>query len=104
MARTGRQEWAVDVVSNGATVTFPTLYWPGWQAEVDGRPAPLLAAESTGLMTLDLAAGQHIVRLVLSRTPLRLWAEALSSLGLLACLVLGVVRSPGGVLRRAWGP
>jgi hypothetical protein len=102
MARTGRQEWAVEVASNGATVTFPTLYWSGWQAEVDGRPAPLRAAESTGLMTLDLAAGQHRVRLVLGRTPLRLWAEALSSLGLLVCVVLGMVRSPGGAMRRAW--
>jgi hypothetical protein len=97
--RTGRQEWQVDVTTDGATVTFPTLYWPGWRARVDGQPAVLRAAESVGTMTLDLVAGRHSVLIALGRTPLRLAAEGISLLGLTICLALGFDRPTRQALR-----
>jgi hypothetical protein len=92
VGRTGRQEWQVDVLSGAATVTFPTLYWPGWRARADGQPVSLWPAESLGTLTLDLPAGRHTVLLVLGRTPLRLVAEWVSLLGLIVCLALGLDR------------
>lgn len=85
--RTGREIWQVEVRSETAALSFPTLYWPGWQARVDGQKVALQPAESVGLLTLHLPAGQHTVYLTLGRTPLRLGAELLSGLSLLAGLV-----------------
>ena len=102
--RTGRQRWQVDVTSGAATVTFPTLYWPGWRAEVDGQPALLRPAESLGTMTVDLPAGRHTVALILGRAPLRAAAEGVSLLGLLGCLALGLNRPARRALRHSWRP
>jgi hypothetical protein len=101
-ASTGRQEWQVDVTSGAATVTFPTLYWPGWRAEADGRAVPIEAAQSLGTITLDLAAGRHSLLLVLGRTPLRLAAEWVSLLGLSMCLALAAQRPARRALGRRW--
>jgi len=87
--RTGRQRWRVQVDSESATVSFPTFYWPGWRAEVDGASVPLRPAESLGTMTLDLPAGEHMVDLKLGRTPVRWLGELLSLAALLLCLLLG---------------
>jgi hypothetical protein len=102
VGRTGRQEWEVDVSSGVAAVTFPTLYWPGWRARVDGQPVSLWPAESLGTITLDLPAGRHTVLLILGRTPLRLAAEWVSLLGLLVCLALGLDGLSRQMLRRGW--
>ena len=84
--RTGREQWRVEVSSESATLTFPTYYWPGWRATVDGRPTPVYPAAGLGTLALDLPAGAHQVTLHLGRTPLRLIAEWLSLLSLLAGL------------------
>jgi hypothetical protein len=102
VGRTGRQEWEVDVSSSAATITFPTLYWPGWRARVDDQPVSLWPAESLGTMTLDLPAGTHVVSLTLGRTPLRLVAEWVSFLGLAVCLALGLDTLTRRTLRRGW--
>ncbi|GAB4469475.1 MAG: YfhO family protein [Anaerolineae bacterium] len=39
------------------------LYYPGWQAVVDGQPAPILRANA-GLRALALKAGNHTVEMV----------------------------------------
>ncbi len=83
--RTGRERWSVDVQPDGATVAFPIHYWPGWRAEVDGRPAPVFPADSLGWLTVDLPAGEHSVEFRLGRTPLRLVAELVSLFALVGC-------------------
>ncbi|MEW5988282.1 MAG: 6-pyruvoyl-tetrahydropterin synthase-related protein [Chloroflexota bacterium] len=72
------QSWRVEVESEQATIMLPTLFWPGWRAEIDGQPAGLRAAPGSGLMMMDAPAGQHTLDLRLGRTPLRLAAELLS--------------------------
>jgi hypothetical protein len=79
-----RQQWQLTAGPAGATVLFPTLYWPGWQAEIDGQPAALQSAPGSGLMQLELPAGNHTVELKLGRTPVRLAAELVSLVALLA--------------------
>ncbi len=74
--RAAAQRWLIN--SDGATLLFPTMYWPGWTAAVDGEPAELRAAPGSGLIVLDVPAGRHTVTLQLTRTPVRLVSELFS--------------------------
>lgn len=91
-----RQSWRVTAGQSGATVAFPILWWPGWQASVDGEPAPVRPAASSGRIVLDVVNGEHTVVLWLGRTPLRAAAEGTSLVAVVAALV--VLASP--MLRR----
>lgn len=71
-----RQVWRV--VGTGGSIAFPLLYWPGWQALVDGRPADVRPVEGSGYLSLDVPPGEHTVVLYLGRTPVRAAAEAAS--------------------------
>ena len=66
-----RQTWDVIAGPDGATLLLPTLYWPGWRAVVDGQPAALSAQPGSGLMTLVVPAGDHVLTLELHRTPVQ---------------------------------
>ncbi len=96
-----RQSWQVDVApaegAAGATLSFPTMHWPGWSAEVDGQPVEVRPAPGSGLITLDVPPGEHEVTLRLERTPLRLGAELLS---LAALLIVGWLIKPVRLPRR----
>ncbi len=84
-----RQVWRV--VGDGGGVAFPILYWPGWRARIDGRPADVRPVEGSGYIALDVPPGEHTVVLYLGRTPLRAAAEAVSlaaALGMLAAVGL----------------
>jgi hypothetical protein len=73
-----RQVWQITTAESGATLLFPTLYWPGWQAEVDGQAAELEPAPGSGLIMMDLPPGAHAVSLQLGRTTIRWLAEFIS--------------------------
>lgn len=85
--RTGKESWQVLVRTDSATISFPALYWPGWNARVDGKRVQVRPAESLGTITLDLPAGDHDVVLTLGRTPLRLMSEIVSLLALAGCAI-----------------
>jgi hypothetical protein len=84
--RATRQSWQLDVPSPGATITMPTLFWPGWEAEIDGVPSGIEPAPGSGLIMLKVPSGEHEVALKLSRTPSRLFAELTSFAAILATL------------------
>ncbi len=69
---------------------FHTFYFPGWQAEVDGQPAPIAPVTERGLIGISVPAGLHQVRLYFSETPLRLTANIISLLALLAIIGIGL--------------
>ena len=96
--RTGKESWQVLVRTDSATIAFPVLYWPGWQARVDGKLVQVRPAESLGTITLDLPAGDHDVVLTLGRTPLRLMSEIASLLALAGCAIYWVRRGLGPAL------
>ncbi len=77
-------ELAVEARGPGALVVH-RAHLPLWRAEVDGRPAPLLAANIHRL-GLELAAGSHRVRLWVDRRPL--WAAGLVAAAVAVALLL----------------
>ena len=69
-------------------VRFRQYYFPGWQATVNGEPAPIYPEAEVGLITLDLAAGEHIVTLEYIGTPIQHMATAISLISVIICLAL----------------
>ncbi len=93
------QTWAFDVESESARVALPLLYWPGWRATVDGLRVELTPLEGLGYVQLEVPQGEHIVRLWLGRTPIRLASEIASLVALIVALAVWRPRLP----RWRWG-
>jgi hypothetical protein len=53
------------------TMEVLTLYFAGWQAEIDGVPAEITPSETHGLITFPVPAGDHTVHVFLGSTPAR---------------------------------
>jgi hypothetical protein len=106
--RNARSErWKVTVASDQARLAFHTLYYPGWQARVDGVRVPLSALPGSGLTSLSLPHGEHQVVFRFGRTPVRWVADSISCAALLFILALFAVSriapAPWGAGRRiAW--
>lgn len=89
-----RRDWRLVVAGDRrASLAFPVLWFPGWEAQVNGgRPRPTSAIESTGWLRLDLEAGECTadcsIVLRLGRSPLRAAAELVSLLAALLWLLL----------------
>ena len=47
------------------------MYFPGWQASVDGARVPLRVSNPEGLVEVDVPAGQHTIELRMGTTPPR---------------------------------
>jgi hypothetical protein len=68
-----------------AVLVLALLYFPGWQAFVDGEEVLLRRDAQTGFVSVNVPAGQHEVRIRFGSTPIRDagWiATALTFLGL----------------------
>lgn len=101
--RTAAQQWRITAGAEGATVSLPTMAWPGWQAWVDGQTAAIEATGGSGLISVYVPPGEHLVALRLGRTPVRLAGElaALAAMAVWGFLAAGSIhfQRPG---RRAW--
>jgi hypothetical protein len=69
-------------------IRFRQYYFPGWQATVDGRIVEIYPDEEIGLITMDLAAGEHIVTLEYVGTDIQKIAAVISVISLLVTAVL----------------
>jgi hypothetical protein len=85
------QQWQI-TVDQPRDVVFPTYWFPGWHAAVDGRPAETSAQPNHGGIRVTVPAGTHHVNLALGRTPVRRLAELASAFGVLLLLTLLVRR------------
>lgn len=85
--RATRQTWRV-VVEQDDVVRFPTLYWPGWEAAVDGQRVEIVPTAGSGLISVPVPAGSHTVELRLGRTTVRQVAEWVSLTAVLLTLFL----------------
>ena len=59
------------------------MYFPGWQASIDGQPAHIRITEPNGLMAIDIPAGFHRVEFWYAGTTVQHVADGLTPLGLL---------------------
>jgi hypothetical protein len=86
-----------DLAGPGVLVVLEA-YHPGWQAAVDGRPAPILRANAL-FRGVPLVAGHHRVEMFF-RPPSAMWGAALSLVSLLGALALWAreARKPAGTL------
>jgi hypothetical protein len=66
--------------SQEATVQFYTYYFPGWRGYVDGQEVPIRPEEPYGLITLDVPAGEHQVKIRFGDTPIRVVGKVISLL------------------------
>jgi hypothetical protein len=74
-------------------VLVSELAYPGWQAEIDGQPAPLYRAD-LALLALWLPAGEHAVRITFTAPMLRAGLlVTLISLVILLALVVAPMRA-----------
>ncbi|NOX61138.1 MAG: hypothetical protein GXP42_04215 [Chloroflexi bacterium] len=74
--------------STPVTLQFYTYWYPGWRAFVNGRETTIRAEGPQGLITLDLPAGEHHVRIRFTNTPLRTVASLISIFTLILLLFL----------------
>jgi len=77
--------------SQKATIQFYTYYFPGWRGFVDGQEVPIRPEEPYGLITLDVPAGEHQVKIRFGDTPIRVVGKVISllSFGLSLFLLRG---------------
>lgn len=83
------------------TATLRTLYWPGWQVYLDGKPAAFSITPNTGLIQTTIPAGQHTLTLRLESTPLRTAGQWLTLVSLVILVGVGVVGLATGQNRPA---
>ncbi|MBI5449611.1 hypothetical protein HY948_04850 [Candidatus Gottesmanbacteria bacterium] len=71
------------IASQKAKLVENTLYFPGWEVAVDGKPVfvEFQNPEWRGLMTFEVPAGEHQVEVRFQETKLRKAANAISVVG-----------------------
>lgn len=68
-------------------IQINTVYFPGWEVAVDGKPAPI-DYSSNGLIRFDVPAGSHSIIAKFGETNVRIIADIISAAGLLLVIVL----------------
>ncbi|MBA3532071.1 MAG: hypothetical protein H0T73_09150 [Ardenticatenales bacterium] len=90
------QRWHMTVSSSSATtLTLHLLYYPRWEATVEGEKIPLSPEATTGLTQLAIPAGTHRIALRYAR-PVAEWL----GLALSMATLLGLVGAVGMATRR----
>ncbi len=99
--RPHRERWQLDVTSGTARLVFHTFYFPGWQAQVDGRPVEIESWPGLGYISLALEPGSHEVLLQFGDSSSRQKANLATAAGIVILLALGAVARPWrGLTRR----
>lgn len=91
--------WQFDAPS-GTEVTLAHHYFPGWQLTVNGHAAPL-GPDELGRMQFTVPAGEHLVKLAWGQTPVRRWANGVTSTAVLLLLALTLYQLTPPYRRRA---
>lgn len=59
-------------------IRINTIYYPGWDAFVNNNKSSINYSNKEGVMDVKVEKGIHVVKLIFSETPLRLFADLLS--------------------------
>lgn len=92
--------------ATNAGIRENTLYFPGWQALVDGKPVDIQYqdANNRGVITFFVGNGNHDVQIKFTETRLRLIADIISIASLIALIGLGIMngksRLRSGIIKK----
>lgn len=70
------------------SIVIPIAYFPAWSVSIDGQPVSI--KKNTKGILIDIPQGQHQYEIIFKQTPIELFANALSIIGLLS-LFLGII-------------
>jgi hypothetical protein len=70
-----------------SVLKFRTLYFPGWQAQIDGQ-AVSVSPNDEGHIQVEVAQGEHLLTLQLKDTPVQTRGKIVSGISLLAFLAM----------------
>jgi hypothetical protein len=85
------QAWNVSS-SQPARLRLPLLAFPAWQVTIDGTVAAYTVDAATGLISVDLPAGTHLVAASWQRLSAERFGIVISGLALLVLMILAVKR------------
>ncbi|TKJ31621.1 MAG: hypothetical protein CEE40_00965 [Chloroflexi bacterium B3_Chlor] len=70
--------------------TFNSLYFPGWQAYVDGQKTSITPTHGQGLISVLVPAGEHVVRLRFEDLPVHTLSKLITGLSAMVLVLLGL--------------
>jgi hypothetical protein len=90
------EHWEVSVVTPETSYAVLRLMdYPSWRVTVDGRPVQGRPVRDDGLMTVPVAAGNHVMEVQWATTQDVLAGRVVSAISLLALAIVGVVERRG---------
>jgi len=81
-------------------VFFHNYYYPGWQAEIDGKKTKIEIEKPYGDMSVLVPAGEHRIIFSFKETPLRFFSNYLSFFSLFILLAIFFLKRRRGKLKK----
>lgn len=78
---------AVVTAQSKSILRINTVYYPGWNARVDGEKTPIVFDNPQGLMEIPISTGSHTVEIEFKETPLRFIADGVTGVGVILYVV-----------------
>lgn len=86
-----QKEFQVNALQNGI-VQLSTFSFPGWKIFLDGREIPYTDNNKFKLITIQVPKGQHQVRAIFTRTPIRMISEIITVTAIVGTFVFVLLR------------
>ncbi len=74
--------------AKNSLIQVNTIYWPGWNAFIDGKKTDIRYNNSGGVIQFSIPSGKHTVEVVFSETPIRIFGDFITILSLLILIVI----------------
>ncbi len=71
-------------------VRISTFYYPGWEAELDGKITRIGIEDGSGAMLIDIPPGNHVLKLAFGETILRVFSRYVSYGSFIILLVVAL--------------
>lgn len=73
---------------NDVRVQVQTIYWPGWEAFIDGNVTQIMYNNRRGLIELQIPKGDHQILVKFGETPVRLISDIVSLISISVLFIL----------------
>ncbi|HSW77148.1 MAG TPA: hypothetical protein VLG50_08885 [Candidatus Saccharimonadales bacterium] len=74
-------------LKTNSIIQLNTIYYPGWNAFIDGKQIPISYSNPKGLMQINVPTGNHRIDLNFSETSERLISDIISLVGLFVVII-----------------